>query len=351
VRVFYSVSYQAFAGAQPPFRAIEPMGYGLRFFTYITTICAGVGFVLLSPHLFFFLGRSTTKTSLSQGLEVFGGSAFLLLGVWYARTYSARDARRQQEEFLRDSYSRLHCRDERFVETTDDGLLLGCNCESVLRPWAIFAGVGETDGGFALFTNFEVVTIPKAAFHSGGEQTEFRAILAQRLNENKSATARAVEFACNQQDWRNAAWLQFKMGGWIRVAALTLFAFLVAGYSLFQVPYFDVNAQELSPPLIAGACIYALLLLTVALMFRRKPFQHSVPMKVWFAEDAIYIQQPVIEMRIPWSHMSGCLADKKSLLLGQRDKSVILIPQRFISPIQREYIMEMLQERIVNRTK
>jgi hypothetical protein len=322
------------------------MGLGLRFFAYIATICAGVGFVQLSPHLFFFLGRTTPNTSLTQGLEVFGGSAAALLGILFARKYSARDARKQQGDFLRDSYGRLHCRDERFVETTDEGLIVGCNCESALRPWAFFSGFGETDGGFALFTGFEVVAIPKTAFHSGGEQTEFRAILAQRLNENKSSTARVIEFACTSQDWRSAAWLQFRKGGWARVAGLTLFAFFVAAYGLYQVPYFDANVHEFSPSLFAGAFIYALLLLTVALMFRRKPFQSRNPMKVWFAEDAIYVQQPVIEMRIPWAYISGFLADKKSLLLGQSDTSVILIPQRCITASQREQIMEILDAKI-----
>src|SRR4029077_7796716 len=148
-------------------------------------------------------------TSASKAAWIVGLSAASILGVWIASRISVRQTRRQHEDFLEDGYAHLHCRNERFVESTEEGLLFGCNCDQVLRSWSQFMASIETDKSFVLYTNFEVLDIPKAAFSGGGEQTEFRALLSQRLTQEKSLTARAIEFSSNAQDWRHASWLLF----------------------------------------------------------------------------------------------------------------------------------------------
>ena len=320
-------------------------------FVAIATVCAGVGFILLTPHLLPWIDHAPARTNLAQAIGVFSVSVISLLCVRGGRRLSERKTLAQQEDFLRDSYARLHCRDRRFVETTEEGLMIGCDCEEVLREWPQLTTMAETDKYFALCTNMEVLNIPKTAFPTEGDRTEFRATLAQHLTGTKPATARAVQFVCEREDWRNASWLQFKMGGWMRVASLLYLLCAVPAFGLFLIPYFDVNAENLSASLISGACIFGLALVLVTLLLRHKKFRHALPTKVSFAEDAIYVEYPVAEARIPWTHVTGCIADKKSLLLGQRDKSVILIPQRCMAPAQREYILEMLRQKIGNRAR
>jgi YcxB-like protein len=352
MRITYPISYETFVALQPPFKAIEPMRGAVGVFAAIATLCVGVGFILLTPHLFPWIDHSPPRTNLVQAIGLISVSVISLLCVRVGRRISERRTLAQQEDFLRDSYSRLHCRDRRFVETTEEGLLIGCDCKEVLRPWALLTTMAETDKYFALCTNMEVLNIPKAAFSSEGDRTEFRAVLAQHLTGTKPATARPVEFACTSEDWRKASWLQFKTGGWARVASLVYLLCVVPAFGLFLVPYFDLNAENLSASLVVGACIYGLaLLLAMVLSLRPKNFRHGLPTKVSFAEDAIYVEYPVAEARIPWTQVTGCIADKKSLLLGQRDKSVILIPQRCIAPAQREYIMQMLRAKIGSRAR
>jgi hypothetical protein len=349
MRVSYSISYDTFVALQPPFRTNEPLGRSLFFFIYIATICSGVGFVLLSLHIFFLLGQSPPPgTSLLRAIEIFGFSVLSMLGAWSARWISSRQSRNQHVAFLRDSYARLHCREQRFVETTDDGLLIGCDCGTVTRPWAQLWTLAETDRVFVLCTSAEVLAIPKTSFSSGGDQTEFRAILSQRLSQNKSVTARAVEFACNPGDWRSASWLQFKVGGSLRAAGFMVLALVMGTFILLFVPFFDPDVR-MSRPLVVGACIFVLLLLILAFALRRRTLRHWVPMKVWIAEDAMYVQYPVGECRIPWTQVTRCIADKKSLLFVQSDNSVILIPQRCIPPAQREYVQALLHTKVEHR--
>jgi hypothetical protein len=349
MRASYSISQDTFVGLQPPFLAIEPLGRGLFFFLHFVTIFTGVGFVLVFAHVAFLMWQSPPpSTSLIDATVVFGLGLLVLMGVWVARKLLIRSSQNQHEQFLRDSYTRLHCREDRFVETTEDGLEYGCACKTSSVPWPKFTMLAESNGAFVLFIGAEVLVVPKGAFPSEADRTEFRAILSQRLSHDRSLTARAIEFVCDQKDWRNARWLQFKRGGWIGMARLTGLAALESVMPLFFIPFFDVRSPW-SGPFVAGAGFFGLLIVGLAIIARRKPPLYGLPLKAWFSEEVIYLQSPVAEGRIAWSQVSGCFADKRSIILVNNGQVFLLIPQRCIAPTQREYFEALIRKKFENR--
>jgi hypothetical protein len=346
MRVSYPVSYQSFVALQPPFVPIAPMGRGLFFFFQFAVPVAGIGFELIAVRVAYLFGWTSWRSAnLTHGFAILALGALPILGVVLARRASARKARRDHDDFLRGNYESLHCRDNRFVELTPDGLSIGCACKSKLHPWSQLSTVVETPAVFILATRLDTQIIPKDAFASEASRTEFRTLLSEKLNENKSLHARTIEFVCTPADWRDASRLRLKSGGWIKVLAL---AFSVCGaiaMILFFAPILDDSAR-VAPPFIAAACGFALLVVILLVVFRRKPFRYLGPLKVSFGEDAIYVQSPTSEGRIPWSHITGCAGDRKCMVFLYRPFSILLIPLRAIPPAQAEYVFGLLKAKL-----
>ena len=346
MRVTYPISYQAFTALQPPFAPIAPMGRGLFFFYQFAVPVAGIGFELIAVRIAYLLGWTSWRSAdLAHGIAIFALGAIPVLGVVMARRISARKARRDHDDFLRGNYERLHCRDNRFVELAPDGLSFGCACRSKLHPWSQLSTVVETPHVFVIVTRMDTQIIPKDAFPSEAARTEFRTLLSEKLNENKSLQARTIEFVSTPSDWRNASLLRFKSGGWVRVLVLLWSVCVGIAMILFFAPIFDDSAR-VATPFVAAAGLFALLVVVFLAAFRRKPLRYLGPLKVSFAEDAIYIQSPTSEARVPWSHITGCAGDRKSMVFLYRPLSILLIPLRAIPPAQSQYIFELLKAKL-----
>jgi len=256
MRVSYSLSFETYKKLQPPFEAIEPLGRGLFFALYLVTIELGVGFTMLTVQVYAALSDlPAPEPGWLASLEIFGFGAALLAGVWGFRKLSTRRAIREHGEFLRDSYGRLHCRDRRFVETTKDGVVFGCDCKTEAETWEDVGSWCETDGEFVLSTRRNTVSIPKGAFVTEGERTEFRATLSDHAG--KDALSEVAKFFANRRDWKRARWLLFVRGGWFRLGALFLWAGCVTVFILMALPFFGSN-DAWSVPSLIGSCGFTL---------------------------------------------------------------------------------------------
>ena len=170
MRVAYSLSFERYNKLQPPFEAIAPAGRGLFFFLYFVTIVVGVGVAMLSGQLYSLLRHSPAPSPGWFGsAEIFGFGVILLTGVWASRKLSARQANKEHHDFLRESYTRLHCQDRRFVETTEEGIVFGCDCKTSADRWLDVLSWGEARGDFVVWSRRNLVNIPKEAFDSEGE--------------------------------------------------------------------------------------------------------------------------------------------------------------------------------------
>jgi hypothetical protein len=347
MRLTYTIPYEAFVALQPPFVSEEGPGLGLMLFFQFAGALAGIGFMLMAVRAAHIVGWTPWPSApLYRGAIEFALGAFAVVGVWYFRRRSAKSMQREHTEFLRDSYSRLHCRSARFVEVTDEGLVFGCDCKKAINPWNRLSAVVESPLGFMIAGGRETQIVPSAAFGSEAQRTEFRQLLSDKLNENKTFNARTIEFECVAEDWRNAAWLRFKAGGWLRAIGVAILACFGAGMILYFGPMVDYDAR-FDPPFVAGAIAFVALVLLLLWMRRRRPKPYLGPLKVAFAEDAIYVQSRASESRVPWHQVTGLLIDRKCLILVQRFTTVLLIPGRYISPVQGRYIVELLREKLV----
>jgi hypothetical protein len=349
MRVLYSLSFETYTKLQPPFEAIEPMGRGLFFFLYFVTIEMGTGVALLSGQLYSLLRKSQPpEPGWIASAGIFGLGASLLLVVWVFRKLSARRVVKQQKQFLQENYARLHCRDRRFVETTEEGLVFGCDCKTETDKWADVFSWGETDGDFVLWTRRNLANIPKGAFATEGERTHFRTTLSECVGETKVALSRSVEFCTNRGDWQRAQWLLFKRGGWIRSGGLLVWAAIVAILILSALPLFGAS-RAWSVPNLIGAFGFTLGAASLLDPFRRGLKVYRVPMKVWFAEDAIYVRSDRFAHRIPWAMIVWCQGDSKILLFYYRPRAVLLVPLRAIPTTQIKYVLEAIFARLPKR--
>ena len=346
MRVNYGVSYESFVGMQPASQPIGPLAAGVRFSLALIIEILGAAFVLLFVHAASVLGFTTqTGGSFLRAAIAFALASGCLLAVWGWRRWEARDTLRKYADFQRLKYGKLHCPDRRFVETWESGLLFGCDCGTQEMPWGGISTLLENDRDFIVAGTAQTEAVPKAAFASEAERTEFRALISENLTQNKAATARSVEFAYTAQDWRNARWLQFKMGAWKRELLLVLMACWATGLSLFFLQFVN-DVPTLTPAYYAGGAVFAAILIVASGAARRPKVQTGIPFKVSFADDAIYVESPVVEMRILWQDVTGCLADKKSLLFIHSKKRLLLIPLRSLAPVQGLYVFQMLSAKL-----
>jgi hypothetical protein len=346
MRVVYSLSFESYNKLQPPFEAIGPIGRGLFFFLYFVTIVVGVGVAMLSGQLYSLLRHLPASAPGWLGsAEVFGFGVILLAGVWVFRKLSARQANKEHHDFLRESYARLHCQDRRFVETTEEGIVFGCDCKTSADRWADVLSWSELEDDFVVWSRRNLVSIPKEAFDSEGERTLFRRTLSECAGATRVALSRSVEFCANRGDWRRAKWLLFKRGSWVRSSVLLLCAIGGASFILFALPFFGASNGWSAPNLI-GACGFTFGAVFLLDPLRRSPHGSRIPMKVWFAEDAIYVRSDRFAFRIPWGMIVWCQGDSKILLFYYRPGSVLLIPLRAIPQLQLKYVIESILLRL-----
>jgi len=195
------------------------MSRGLFYFVHLVVVFTVIGLILLFEHIFAFLFGTPPSliSTTAESATIVGLGLILLLGVKSFRVIAARHTRSEHDRYLRAAYSQLHCRDARFVEITDEALLYGCACSTTAVPWPQFVVLTESVKYFILLTAAAVLAIPKTAFGSEADRTEFRAALSRQLSRDKLLTDRAIECACNRHDWLNGLWLQLKAGDWIPV--------------------------------------------------------------------------------------------------------------------------------------
>src|SRR5689334_17023795 len=160
------------------------------------------------------------------GSIVLGGA---LAGVAYLLDRrSMRRRRWRREQALLAAYDRIHCRDSRTLEATAESLALSCKCGLVARPWTELTGFTETPSFLIPLARSESFPIPKSAFSSEGELTEFRSLILDKLHTDRPFNACPIEFAHTRADFWRAKWLHVrKGGGWRRVLKI---GFVIAAF-------------------------------------------------------------------------------------------------------------------------
>lgn len=249
----------------------------------------------------------------------------MLAGFGYALDRRAMlRARVRRDEALLAAYDRIHCRDSRTVEATADALSLNCKCGLVARPWSELTGFTETPAFLIPLTRNESFPIPKSAFSTEGELTEFRRLILDKLHTDRPFTAAPVEFAHTRADFWHAKWLHIrKGGGWRRVAkiglAMAMFVcaifFVISGARAGQIPAWLV-------PVVLGAFVF---FLTRTVRLRH---HYYGPLRIYFSEEGFHVVDPASQSRRRWNEMAGYLEDRYVYLLYLNPLLYRIVPKR-----------------------
>ena len=237
---------------------------------------------------------------------------------------SLRRWRTRREQTLLAAYDRIHCRDSRTVEATAESLALSCKCGFVARPWTELTGFTETPSFLIPITRSESFPIPKSAFASEGEVTEFRRLILEKLHTDRPFNACPIEFAHTREDFWRAKWLHVrKGGGWRRALkiafAVALFlyaiAFTINGARTGQLPAWLV-------PVALGSFAFFL-----AITVRPRPHYFG-PLCIYFSEEGFHVVDPASQSRRRWNELAGYLEDRHVYLLYLNPRLYRIVPKR-----------------------
>jgi hypothetical protein len=318
VKITYGISLPDFRTLQP---AARPHAGRTAFALIMGLLCLS----LLIPSAGVVLQKSAQGEGAPDGALVTMGVG-LVLGV-FAYLLDRRSQRRwrtRREQELLAAYDRIHCRESRTVEATSESLALSCKCGLVSRPWTELSGFTETQSFLIPITRSESFPIPKSAFASEGELTEFRRLILDKLHTDRPFNACPIEFAHTREDFWRAKWLHVrKGGGWRRVLkmafAMALFVYAIA---------FTINGARSGhiPAWIAPVTLGAFAFFLAKTV--RLRHHYFGPLSMYFSEEGFHVVDPGSQSRRRWNELAGYLEDRHIYLLYLNPRLYRIVPKR-----------------------
>jgi hypothetical protein len=344
MRIPFAISRETYLAVQPPLRTQWPKSRGSVWATMVAVLCGGVGLVLLVHHIAGADGAAAASLSdYAVAILLILASGLVLAGMSYLPKIQARRIQREHRELLSERYDNLHCRNNRYLETSDEGFVFGCDCKRTSYSWPQLVSLIESGDVFIARTKDNVEVVPKPAFPNEAAITEFRQLLTSHMDRPDALKARAVQVSCTPADLRWARWLHIrKGGGWKALLAKLGLAIAFAFYLAYLAEFVDSTIRR-DRLLYAEAAALGLLLLM--LLLRSRP-QYLGPFRVWFNEDAIHVEYPFSLIRVEWYRMLGFLEDKHNLLLCHDERSYLTLPQRFIDTAQGEFVRSTIRAKL-----
>jgi hypothetical protein len=301
MRVTYAINIEDFRALIPPFTLRAGHNTG---FKAALVACALMG--VLGVY------------GLAQGYGIafagflIGLSALSALGAYFFDVRSVRKAGEKYETAISESYQRVHCTEDRAFETDEKGFTLSCKCKSLTYPWSELTRVTENKTHFLLGTKTDTQSVPKSAFPSEGDRTEFRAFLSAKLGAAELTASPHIDLFYQRGDYVRAYWLDTrKGGGWRRLLKnLAVFACVVYAFIRIWTAVGPPNDVAIRCGLI-GALI-ALFLPRIKRLFRRV---YLGPQRIYFNDENLHIQYAETTLRSPWAKSIGYLENDNLVLL------------------------------------
>jgi YcxB-like protein len=318
VKLTYAIKIDDFRVLRPPFRLRAGSNAGFKG-------------VLVACGLIALLGVFT----LAQGMGVLVGGFLIGLGAvsatvaYFYEQRSVRTKREAHEKSISEAFRQIHCRDQRVFAVDENGFTVSCGCSTVTRPWSGLASFSESDTHFAFGTNAGGQILPKSAFSSEAQITEFRAFVSGKLNQDKSVASPHIDFTCTPVDYRAACWLHILKGGGWRHLGKTLATSAFATWGCIAIWRYVSASRD--PVVLVGL----IALLVGAPLFGRvmRSRQKTYPgrLRVYFDDEGLHAQYPATQSRRPWSQFIGYLEDKNVMLLYLSPTFRTVIPKRALT--------------------
>lgn len=195
------------------------------------------------------------------------------------------------------------------------------------RPWSELTGLRETESHLAVATKMGWEILPKSAFQSQGEITEFRSLVTARLNENRPVSSRFFDVQHKRDDYRQAYVLHTLKGGGWRGLLTVLFRFACVGAGVLVIANVLKSAER--AVLCGMVGIFWGIQLLQFVSNRRK--HYLGPLRVYFGDAGLHLQDPRGQARHSWSQFIGYLEDARLILLYHNPRLYRIIPKRALA--------------------
>jgi hypothetical protein len=323
MRLTYAVTFEDFKALQPPFavRAGNNAGF--------TGVLAACGLISL-------LGIFC----IAEGAGLPVGLFLIVLGIvagtaaYFYEQYSVHSKKREYEKKLDRAFQQIHCRDKRTLEADENGFATVCKCGTVTRPWSELTSFSENKTHFAFNTKMGGQILPKSAFATEAEVTEFRALVSGKLNQDKPVTAPHFDFALSKSDLRAAYWLHtLKAGGWRGL----LKALAIYGCMIYVVFVFWHSAPNDG---VRAGMVGGLVVLPLLRIVGKRRKHYFGPLRIYFSDEGLHLQDPSNQTRQSWKQFIGYLEGDSILLLYYNPKLYRIVPKRVLTgPASRFHAM------------
>jgi hypothetical protein len=319
MKLEYAITLDDFRALQKPF-TLRPMANpGFKGAVFAAICLAALGIYCL------FAGLGLPVAAFLLALAAGGGTA--------AYFFDVRSVRRAQEAYERNlslGFERLHCRDRRIVEVTDAGYTLSCNCGTITRPWTELTQFSENQKFFLLRTKSEGLLLPKSAFSSEADRTEFRRLASEKINTTRRFGSTPIEFVCNSAEQRAARLLHIRQGGgWrliVRIVLVLLGFFVILTWFLRS----QGGSQNPAIPYESAAIVAGMFIAgNLARRFRR-PAQPHHPLRLHFGNDGLHLEDQANIVRHPWESFCGYLENDGIFVLYHHPRLYRIIPKRVL---------------------
>jgi len=316
MRLEYAVKWEDFEPLQSPFTLRAGSSAGFKAALVFCGLIALLGVYCLAQGL---------------GLPV----AIFLIGLgavgaglcYFSDKRSVQKKKEKYDKNLRAAYQKLHCRDRRTCEIDENGFTVSCKCGTLTQPWSNVVSFSENKTHVSIGTKGGAQILPKSAFSSEAQVTEFRAFVTGKLNQDKQITSPHFDVACKPEDFRNAYWLHVLKGGGWRVLSRVVLTYCTVTYGAFVIWR---NLATQSPAILFGL-IGGLVGLPLIRLARTRQQHYFGPLRVTFGEEGLHLQDPTNQSRISWTQFLGYVEDNNTLLLYRTPKIYRLIPKRALT--------------------
>jgi YcxB-like protein len=316
MRLSYPIKFDDFQTLQPPLPVAKGATAGFKGVLVACALIALLGVYCMLQGL-----------GLPVGLFLIGLGLAAATGAYF---YEQRALRKNKENYakrLAAEFQRIHCRDERIFTADDAGFTASCKCGTVTRPWSELTSFSENKTHFAFNTKMGGHILPKSAFSSEAEITEFRTLATGKLHHDKPATAPHFDFALKSEDFRAAYWIHTRKGGGWRGLAKSIAIYALMTYGVFTL----WNSIAAHNDGVRVGLIGALVALPLVPLARRKRRQYLGPMRVHFSNEGLYLQDPANQSRTSWNQFVGYLEGNTLFLLYYNPKLYRIIPKRALT--------------------
>jgi YcxB-like protein len=311
----YAIKFEDFRSLQPPFTIVAGKNTGFKGALVACALIVALGVFCFVQDL------GLLVAGFLVGL---GGAAGT--GACFYELRSVRHKKEQYEKSLVDNFQKIHCRDQRNFAFDESGYSVSCNCGTVTRPWTELASFAENPTHFAFITKMDTQVIPKSAFPSPADITEFRALVSEKVHRDKPVTAPYIDFAFRPEDYRAANRLHVVQGGgWRRLAKIGLTA-AISTWGCFVIWKYVSTSRD--PVVLGGLLALLVIAPSYGALRRRRNKKYFGPLRVYFTDESLNAQYPATQSRRPWSQFIGYLENSDVILLYLSPAFYTILPKR-----------------------